>query len=162
MRFFKIISYRADDLISFTASLFLSVSEEFLCITDLLSEITMTAWKQLTIYVSESDSWQHQPLHQALLGIARKQRIIGMTVMPAISGYGKHGIFRTMNELDPSTEFCVLPLVLTVIDSEIAIAQALTCQFAEFFSLVKDMLKDKFVTCQSIEVLSPLVTLQGQ
>ncbi len=154
MRFFKIISYRADDLISFTASLFLSVSEEFLCITDLLSEITMTAWKQLTIYVSESDSWQHQPLHQALLGIARKQRIIGMTVMPAISGYGKHGIFRTMNELDPSTESCVLPLVMTVIDSEIAIA--------EFFSLVKDMLKDKFVTCQSIEVFSPLVTLQGQ
>jgi uncharacterized protein len=45
----------------------------------------------------------------------------------------------------------VLPLVITVIDSESAIT--------EFFSLVKDMLKDKFVTCQSIEVLSPLVTL---
>ncbi|MEA5625215.1 DUF190 domain-containing protein [Nostoc sp. UHCC 0251] len=108
-------------------------------------------WKQLTIYISESDSWQHQPLHQILLGIARQQRITGMTVMRAISGYGKHGIFRTMNKLDPSIESSVLPLVITVIDTESAIA--------EFLSLVKDMLKDKFVTCQSIEVLSPLVTL---
>ena len=49
-------------------------------------------WKQLTIYISESDSWQHQPLHQTLLGIDRKQRTTGVTVMRAISGYGKHGI----------------------------------------------------------------------
>ncbi|NDJ24418.1 DUF190 domain-containing protein [Nostoc sp. B(2019)] len=108
-------------------------------------------WKELTIYISESDSWKHQPLHQTLLGIARQQGITGMTVMRAISGYGKHGIFRTMNELDPSIESSVLPLVITVIDSESVIT--------EFFSLVKDMLKDKFVTCQSIEILSPLVTL---
>lgn len=108
-------------------------------------------WKQLTIYISESDGWQHQPLHQTLLGIARQQGITGMTMIRAISGHGKHGIFRTMNELDPSIESSVLPLVITVIDSESAIT--------EFFSLVKDMLKDKFVTCQNLEVLSPLVTL---
>ncbi|MEI2578070.1 DUF190 domain-containing protein [Scytonema sp. PRP1] len=114
----------------------------------------MTAWKQLTIYVSESDYWQHQPLHQVLFGIARQQGLTGVTIMRAISGYGKHGISRTLNELDPSSESSALPLLITVIDSETVIT--------EFFSLVKDMLKDKFVTCQSIEVLSPLVTLQGQ
>ena len=114
----------------------------------------MTFWKQLTIYISESDCWHHQPLHQALLGIARRQGLTGVTVMRAISGYGKHGVFRTTNELDPSSESSYLPLVVTVIDSESAIA--------EFFSLVKEMLKDKFVTCQTIEVLSPLVMLQGQ
>jgi uncharacterized protein len=114
----------------------------------------MTSWKQLTIYVSESDCWHHQPLHQALLGIARQQKLTGVTVMRAIAGYGKHGVFRTMYELDPSTESSVLPLVVTVIDRESAIA--------EFFSSVKEMVKDKFVTCQTIEVLSALVTLQGQ
>ncbi|PHJ67330.1 hypothetical protein VF14_00455 [Nostoc linckia z18] len=111
----------------------------------------MTIWKELTIYVSELDCWEHQPLHQVLLGIARKQGLTGVTVVRAISGYGKHGVFRTLNKLDPSTESSALPLLVTVIDSETAIT--------EFFSLVKDMLKDKFVTCQSIEVLSPLVTL---
>ena len=74
--------------------------------------------------------------------------------MRAMSGYGKHGVFRTTNELDPSSESSYLPLIVTVIDSESAIA--------EFFSLVKEMLKDKFVTCQTIEVLSPLVMVQGQ
>lgn len=77
--------------------------------------------------------------------------ITGMTMIWAISRYGKYGIFHTMNELDPSTESSVLPLIITVTVSESAIA--------EFFALVKDMLKEQFVTCQSIEVLSPLVTL---
>lgn len=114
----------------------------------------MEAWKQLTIYISESDSWHHQPLHQALLGIARQQKLTGVTVMRAISGYGKHGVFRTTNELDPSSESSYLPLAVVVIDREAALA--------EFFSSVQEMVKDKFVTCQTIEVLSPLVTLQGQ
>jgi PII-like signaling protein len=109
----------------------------------------MTTWKQLTIYVSEFDCWEHQPLHQVLLGMARRQRLTGVTVVRAISGYGKHGVFRTLNELDPSTESSALPLLVTVIDSETAII--------EFFSLVKHMLKDKFVTCQTIEVLSTRV-----
>lgn len=106
----------------------------------------MIAWKQLTIYVSEFDYWQHQPLHQVLLGIAHQQGITGVTVMRAISGYGKHGIFRTTNELDSSSESSALPLIITVIDNEIGIT--------EFFSLVKHMLKGKFVTCQTIEILS--------
>ncbi|MEG4810077.1 DUF190 domain-containing protein [Microcoleus sp. F8-D3] len=103
----------------------------------------MTSWKQLTIYISKSDCWHHQPLHQALLGIARRQGLTGITVMRAIFGYGKHGIFRTTNQLDSSSESSYLPLVVTVIDSESA--------SAEFFSLVKEMVKDKFVTCQPIE-----------
>lgn len=105
----------------------------------------MTLWKQLTIYISESDCWHHQPLHQVLLGIARRQGLTGVTVMRAISGYGKHGISRTTNQLEPSTESSYLPLVITVIDREAAIT--------EFFFLVKEMVKDKFVTCQTIEVL---------
>lgn len=37
----------------------------------------MTSWKQLTIYVSESDCWHHQPLPQALLGVAFRQGLSG-------------------------------------------------------------------------------------
>lgn len=109
----------------------------------------MTTWKRLTIYVSEFDYWENQPLHQVLLGMARRKGLTGVTVVRAISGYGKHGVFRTLNELDSSTESSALPLLVTVIDSETAIT--------EFFSLVKHILKDKFVTCQTIEVLSTRV-----
>jgi PII-like signaling protein len=45
----------------------------------------MTTWKQLTIYISESDCWQHQPLYQALLGIARQQKLTGVTMIRAIA-----------------------------------------------------------------------------
>jgi len=107
----------------------------------------MTTWKQLTIYVSESDSWHHQPLHQALLGIARQQGLTGVTVVRALAGFGKHGISRTLNQLDSDSESSFLPLAITVIDRETAIA--------DFFNSVKEMLEDKFVTCQAIEVLSP-------
>lgn len=58
-----------------------------------------------------------------------------MTVIRAIAGYGKYSISRTTNELDPSSESPYLPLVITVIDCEAAIA--------EFFSLVKKIVKDK-------------------
>lgn len=64
----------------------------------------------------------------------------------AISEYGKHGIFRTLNELDSSTESSALPLLVTVI--------AVSLSITEFFSLVKHMLKDKFVSCQTIKVFS--------
>lgn len=74
--------------------------------------------------------------------------------MRAISGYGKHGVFHTTNELDSSSESSYLPLAVVVTDREAVIA--------EFFSSVQEIVKDKFVTCQTIEVLSPLVTLQGQ
>ena len=106
----------------------------------------MTIWEQLTIYASEFDCWEHQPLHQVLLGMARRKGLTGVTVVRAISGYGKHGIFHTLNELDSSTELSALPLLVTVI--------AVSLSITEFFSLVKHMLKDKFVTCQTIKVFS--------
>lgn len=104
----------------------------------------MTTWKQLTIYISESDYWHHQPLHQALLGIARQQKLTGVTVVRAIAGYGKHGVFRTLNDLDPASESSSLPLLVMVIDNETAIAK--------FHALIEEMVEDKFVTCQNLEV----------
>ena len=104
----------------------------------------MRSWKQLTIYIGESDCWHHQPLYQALLGVAHQHQLTGATVIRAIAGYGRHGIFRTDNELDNSLESSALPLLVIVIDREAAIS--------EFLSSVKEMVEDKFVTCQSIEV----------
>jgi PII-like signaling protein len=104
----------------------------------------MATWKQLTIYISESDCWHHQPLYQAMLGIARQQKLTGVTVVRAIAGYGKHGVFRTLNDLDPTSESSSLPLLVMAIDNETAIA--------EFYASIEEMVGDKFVTCQNLEV----------
>ena len=104
----------------------------------------MTTWRQLTIHTSESSCWKHQPLYQEILGMARQQELMGITVMQAISGYGKHGVFRTLNVLDAASESSDLPLVITVIDQEDIISN--------FYALLQPLLKDAFVTCHAIEV----------
>ena len=104
----------------------------------------MTAWRQLTIHTSESSRWKHQPLYQEILGMARQQELMGVTVMKAFSGFGKHGVFRTLNVLDSASESSDLPLVITVIDREDIILS--------FHASLQPMLTDAFVTCQIVEV----------
>lgn len=106
----------------------------------------MTNWKQLTIYISESDIWYHQPLYQVIIGMAHQQGITGVTVTTAIAGYGKHGVFRTLNQIDPISESSVLPLIVTIIDQEEKITK--------FFNLIQESVQDKFVTCHPIEIWS--------
>lgn len=106
----------------------------------------MKNWKQLNIYLSESDVLYHQPLYQVIIGIAHQHNITGVTVTRAIAGYGQHGVFRTCNQIDPKSESSVLPLIVTIIDQEDKIN--------DFFEFIKNNLKDKFITCQAIEVWS--------
>lgn len=48
----------------------------------------MSRWKQLTIYIDESDQWQGKPLYTALVESARNQGIAGATVLRRVEGYG--------------------------------------------------------------------------
>lgn len=106
----------------------------------------MKNWKQLTIYIGESDVLYHQPLYQVIMGMAHQHEITGVTVSQAIAGYGQHGIFRTFNQIDPISESSALPLMITIIDQEEKVAN--------FFNLIQESIEGKFVTCQSIEIWS--------
>lgn len=99
-------------------------------------------WKQLTIYIGESDIWHHKPLYMALIEEARARGLAGATALRAISGFGKHSIVRTTRLLDLSSD---LPIIVTIIDREEALA--------EFLPLVKEMVKDGLVTLQTVEIL---------
>lgn len=102
----------------------------------------MTAWKQLTIYIGESDHWRNQPLHIALIEAARKRGLAGATAARAIEGYGKHSTIHTTHLLELSSD---LPIVVTIIDREEVLN--------EFLPLVKEMVKEGLVTMHSIEIL---------
>ncbi len=102
----------------------------------------MKTWKQLTIYIGESDHWHNQPLHIALVEMARKRGIAGATVTRAIEGYGKHSIIHTTHLLELSSD---LPIVVTMIDCEEALN--------DFLPLVKEMVNDGLVTLQTVEIL---------
>ncbi len=99
-------------------------------------------WKQLTVYIGESDLWHHQPLYTALVELARARGLAGATASRAIAGFGTHSTIHTTQLLDLSSP---LPIIVTVIDREEAIA--------EFLPLVQEMVKDGLVTLQTVEIL---------
>jgi uncharacterized protein len=105
----------------------------------------MASWKQLTIYSGETDIWYHQPLYQVIIGLARQRGITGVTVTRAIAGYGKHGVFRTLDSIDPALESSALPIAITIIDR--------ADRLDDFITSIREIITDKFVTYYDIEVL---------
>jgi PII-like signaling protein len=105
----------------------------------------MAIWKQLTIYSGETDIWYHQPLYQVIIGLAHQREITGVTVTRAIAGYGKHGVFRTLDSIDPVSESSALPIVITIIDR--------ADRLDNFIISIREMITDKFVTYCDIQIL---------
>jgi uncharacterized protein len=67
----------------------------------------------IRIIVGESDKWQHQPLHRALLERLRQEGFAGATVLHGIAGFGARSVIHTTHLLDLSTD---LPVVIEVVD----------------------------------------------
>lgn len=70
---------------------------------------------QVTIYLNESDQWQHRPLHLEMLKYLRESEIAGATVLHAVAGFTGHSRVKTSTLVDAGGK---LPLVLTFIDKE--------------------------------------------
>ena len=66
-------------------------------------------------FIRESDRWEHQPLHAALLELFRSRGLAGATVLRAVAGFGSDSVVHTANILQLSAD---LPLVIEVIDSQ--------------------------------------------
>ena len=70
---------------------------------------------QVTIYLNESDQWQHKPLYIELLSYLRKEGVAGGTVLHAVAGFtGRHKV-ETSHLVDAGGK---LPVILTFIDYE--------------------------------------------
>lgn len=65
------------------------------------------------IFIGESDRWQHQPLHRALLERLRREGFAGATVIRAIAGFGANSVIHTAGLVDLSAD---LPILIEVVD----------------------------------------------
>ncbi|WP_421654359.1 DUF190 domain-containing protein [Leptothermofonsia sp. ETS-13] len=103
----------------------------------------MSYWEKLTIYINESDQWHGKPLFTALVEEARKQGLAGATVTRGIEGFGvrQHHRIHTARIM----ELADLPIIVTLIDREEAIAQ--------FLSSVQEMVAVGLVTQETIRVV---------
>lgn len=69
----------------------------------------------MRIFFGESDRWERQPLHAALLELFRSRGLAGATVLRGVAGFGADSVVHTANILRLSAG---LPLVIEVIDSQ--------------------------------------------
>lgn len=70
---------------------------------------------RLRIYVGESDRWEHQPLHEAIVLRARELHLAGATVTRGLMGFGKTSRLHTAKLLRLSMD---LPIIIEIVDSE--------------------------------------------
>jgi len=67
------------------------------------------------IYIGESDRWEGQPLHEAIVEKLRSSGVAGATVLRGIEGYGRAARVHTAHILRLSED---LPILIEVVDRE--------------------------------------------
>lgn len=107
-------------------------------------ENTMTDYERLTIYVGESDQWRGKSVHLALVEEARRQGMIGATVLRGMTGYGKHNQERIkfLGIIELSSD---LPMVVSLIDR--------TERIEAFLPLVQEMVAGGIVVRDAVKVV---------
>jgi len=70
--------------------------------------------KRVTIFMGESDRWEHKPLHTAIVEMLRAEGLAGATVLKGVEGFGKDSRLHTASILRLSED---LPVVLSFIDT---------------------------------------------
>ncbi len=69
---------------------------------------------RITVYINESDKWQHRPLHIEILRMLHDHGLAGSTVLHAVAGFTNKGAVETTGLVDVGSK---LPLVIEFIDT---------------------------------------------
>jgi CBS domain-containing protein len=70
--------------------------------------------RRVRMYLSEGDTWRHQPASVAVLEVLRRQGCAGATVFKGIAGFGVHGTIHTANLVDLAGP---VPIVIEWVDT---------------------------------------------
>ncbi|KTD44296.1 DUF190 domain-containing protein [Legionella parisiensis] len=98
---------------------------------------------KVSVYINESDKWQHRPLHIELLGMLDKNEIAGGTVLRAVAGFTFKSPVVSASLVDIGSK---LPLVVQFIDTAEKIDSILP--------KVKEMVGKRLIIRESVEVVS--------
>jgi uncharacterized protein len=70
---------------------------------------------QVTIYLTEGDSWHHQPLHLEILKYLRQENVYGAVALHAVAGFLGRNRVHTAHLVEAGGE---LPVVLSFVDTD--------------------------------------------
>jgi PII-like signaling protein len=97
----------------------------------------------LRIFIGESDRWQGQPLHEAILVTARRAGLAGATVVRGMSGFGAASRIHTAGVLRLSED---LPVVIEIVDR--------TDRIAAILPELDKMVGEGLITLEDVRVIA--------
>ena len=77
---------------------------------------------QVTIYLTEGDSWRHRPLHLEILKYLREQNVYGAAALHAVAGFLGRGRVQTAHLVEAGGE---LPVIVTFVDTDEHVSRVL-------------------------------------
>ena len=96
----------------------------------------------MRIFIGESDRWQDQPLHEALVRAMRANDLAGATVYRGILGYGAHRRVHKEKTLSLSHDNSIM---ISVVDTEEKLQQ--------FLLLVDKMVQEGLVVLSDVDII---------
>ena len=70
---------------------------------------------QVTMYLTERDSWHHRPLHLEILKYLREENVYGAVAFHAVAGFLGRGRVHTAHLVEAGGE---LPVVVSFVDTD--------------------------------------------
>jgi PII-like signaling protein len=77
---------------------------------------------QITIYLTEGDSWNHRPLHLEILKFLREENVAGAVVLHSVAGFLGRSNVRTAHLVEAGGD---LPVVVTFVDTDVHVNRVL-------------------------------------
>ncbi|MEU1671427.1 DUF190 domain-containing protein [Streptomyces roseifaciens] len=99
---------------------------------------------RLTVFLTESDRWEHRPLSTEIVHRAHTAGLAGATVFRGIEGYGASSVVHTARLLSLSDD---LPVTVVIVDAEERVRA--------FLPLLGAVTGERLVTLEPVEVLPP-------
>jgi len=98
--------------------------------------------KLLRIFIGQQDKWHGKPLYEAIVAIARSEKMAGATVLKGCLGFGCKSHLHSSKLLELSED---MPMVIEIVDSEEKINR--------FIPIVDEMIQDGLVTLEKVNVV---------
>jgi hypothetical protein len=96
----------------------------------------------LRIFVGQEDSFEGQPLYQAIVSRALAARMAGATVLPGPVGYGQSRQVRTELNIDAGAQ---LPIVVEIVDTDRNVER--------FLPVLNTMIDSGLVTLEKVKAI---------
>jgi len=77
---------------------------------------------QVTMYLTEGDSWQRRPLHLEVLRYLRQENVAGAVAFHSVAGFQGRGALSTAHLVEAGGD---LPVVITFVDTDEHVARVL-------------------------------------